>query len=104
LNLNGSTSGSNLVFNGGSHNNDLTISGPFSLTGSLILTNISGTSSATLSGTSTVAKLLINNAANTAVSLSGPLTINGSAASVAGGFTLENTGIINLNGTGGLIF
>src|SRR5437773_811161 len=48
--------------------------------------------------------MLINNSSNARFTNSGSMTITGSVASVAGGFTLANTGIINLNGTGGLIF
>src|ERR1051326_4191102 len=106
LNLKNVTRGSTLVFagNGTAGANRLSVSGPLNLSGTLIVTNLNAISSGILSSNSTLNAILINNAGNNNFTNSGAMTITGSVASVAGGFTLANTGIINLNGAGGLIF
>lgn len=103
LTLAGASQGDGIVFNGGTGNSNLRISGPLGLTGEFVATNINATSAGTISGNSTVARLLLNNTANARFTISGHTVITGSVASVAGGFTLAGGGTLSLGGSGGLV-
>lgn len=105
LTLAGTSRGNSLLFNGGgAGNNFLVISGPLGLTGTLTATNINNTSAGTISGNSTVARVIFNNDANNKFTITNStMSITGAVSSVAGGFTLANNATLALTGAGGLI-
>lgn len=105
LNLAGNSTGQDFNFIGGAGKNQLVISGPLTLTGTLAVTNLNLNQGGTLSGNAAIHRLLINNLTNERYTFTNSTTtLTGAVESRAGGFTLANNATLALNAAGILTF